>query len=174
MPMPNSNVYTDIVGTGLTLIESEDGGAFLIDTCNRALAEKHCWGLHEHGYADARWREKKADGGAMRHVYLHRLICETNAARPHVDHVNRMNWDCRHENLRACTRGQNLRNQKVRVDNTSGAKGVRLHRQTGKFQGQVTVDGEVHYLGLCVTVAEADARARSAREKLHQEFARHE
>jgi len=174
MPMPNSNVYTDIVGTGLTLIESEDGGAFLIDTCNRALAEGHCWGLHEHGYADARWREGKEQGGKMRHVYLHRLICRPTADRPDVDHKNRSNWDCREENLRACTVSQNQCNQKIRSDNASGAKGVGLHRATGKFRARVKIRGVERHLGLFVTLAEADATVRAARKEFHQEFARHE
>lgn len=174
MPMPNSNAYTDIIGTGLTLIESEDGGAFLIDICNRTLAEKHCWSLHRHDYADARWRESKEQGGKMRHVYLHRLICRPTADRPDVDHKNRLNWDCREENLRACTVSQNQCNQKIRSDNISGAKGVGLHRATGKFRARVKICGEQRHLGLFVTIAEADAAARAARKEFHQEFARHE
>lgn len=174
MPMPNSNVYTDIVGAGLTLIESEDGGVFLIDTSNRTLAETHCWGLHRHGYADARWREGKEQGGKMRHVYLHRLICRPTGDRPHVDHKNRLNWDCREENLRVCTMSENLCNAKIRADNTSGIKGVGFHRPSGKFRARLKIRGTERHLGLFITSAEADAAVRTARQESHQEFARHE
>jgi hypothetical protein len=40
----------------------------------------------------------------------------------------------RSSNLRKATRGQNACNAKTRDDNTSGFKGVALHRASGKWQ----------------------------------------
>lgn len=166
MPRPNSNQYTDIAGTGITLITTEQGAAFIIDTADRHIAEKHCWSLHEHGYARAGIRR----GGKQKKLYLHRLLCETNEDAPHVDHINGSNFDNRSANLRPCTRHQNLRNQKLRVDNVLGLKGVHLHAKTGKFVARVNRN----HLGLYATPEEAFCAAISAREKEHGEFARHE
>jgi hypothetical protein len=168
MPVPNTNRYDDIVGTGITLISTAKGAVFLIDTCDRHIAERYCWSLHESGYARAVTRTP--DG--LKTVYLHRLICQTFSDRPHVDHANGIEFDCRSENLRACTRSQNLRNQKLRADNTSGFKGVGLHKSTGLYRARVRGGARTH-LGLFATAEEAASAAAAARASLHGEFARH-
>ena len=166
MPVPNSNEYVDVPGTGITIILTRKGDTFLIDTSDTGIAKRHCWGRHMHGYATAVRRE----GKKQKRVYLHRLVCETSADRPHVDHSNGNPADCRSENLRPCDRRENLRNQKRRVSNTSGFKGVGMHQQTGKFRARVN---GVH-LGLFESAEEASRAAEKFRERMHGEFARHE
>lgn len=171
MPRPNTNQYEDIAGTGLTLITTEKGAFFLIDTADRAVAERHCWSLHEHGYARAVTRDA---AGRSRTVYLHRLLCRCTAEQPHVDHVSGQQFDCRSENLRRCNRKQNMRNAKVRADNRTGLKGVGLHAQTGKYRARVRADGVVCDLGLFFSPEAASQAAAAARESIHGEFCRHE
>lgn len=166
MPRPNSNQYTDIVGTGITLIATEKGAVFLIDTADQHIAKRHCWSLHEHGYAQAGIRV----GGKQKKIYLHRLLCATTEEAPHVDHANGIEFDNRSANLRACTRNENLRNQKLRVDNALGLKGVHLHRKTGKYVARVNQK----HIGLFATPEEASRAASAARDNSHGEFARHE
>lgn len=168
MPVANSNAY-ERVGNHVVLV-TRLGDRFLIDAEDVATARKHCWSRHEHGYARAVTRLKN---GRLKTVYLHRLICETSKERPHVDHINGDVSDCRRGNLRACTRHENLRNQKRRVDNRSGFKGVGLHKQTGKYRARVRAAGLVLNLGLFSSASEAADAAIDARNELHTEFARH-
>lgn len=170
MPRPNSNQYTDIVGTGITLITTEQGAVFLIDTADRKLAERHCWSSHEQGYARAGIRR----GEKQVKLYLHRLICATSDEAPHVDHINGIAFDCRSENLRPCTRHQNLRNQKRRSDNLTGFKGVGIDKKSGKYRGRLKVGDLDKQVGLFKTAEEAWLAVSAARDAMHGEFARHE
>jgi hypothetical protein len=168
MPIPNTNVYEDIAGLGITTITTLKGDVFVIDTVDRNLASRHCWSKHESGYARAVARV----WGKLKTVYLHRLVCLTSDSAPHVDHINGDPSDCRSANLRPCSRSQNLRNQKRKVTNSTGFKGVSLHRQSGRYRARVVGDGSDH-VGLFDSPEAAYAAAVEARDARHKEFARH-
>lgn len=170
MPVANTNVYSEPNVEGVVSITTRKGDVFLIDADDVDLAKRHCWSRHEHGYARAVTR---IAGGRMKTVYLHRLICATDLERPHVDHINGIQSDCRRANLRACNRSQNLSNQRIRSDSRTNLKGVGLHKQTGKFRARVRSMGEVHNLGLFESPESAAASAKEARERIHGRFARH-
>jgi hypothetical protein len=155
---------------GSVCIRTEKGDRFIIDADDIAIAIRHCWSRNTNGYARAVTRDSS---GQSKTIYLHRLICKATSAKPHVDHVSGDITDCRRINLRRCTRSENLSNQKLRADNTSGFKGVDLHKQTGKYRARVQVRGAEHHLGLFDTAEAAKAAAIIARVNLHGEFARH-
>lgn len=57
-----------------------------------------------------------------------------------IDHKNRVrhhNWIL---NLREVSRQCNVRNSGISKNNTSGVTGVGLHKKSGKWQGQITVN----------------------------------
>ena len=168
MPIANTNRYRRLAD-GTTEIVTRKGDRFLIDTADEATAMQHCWSLHEHGYARAVTRE----GRKQRTVYLHRLICKTTPDHPHVDHISGDRSDCRRSNLRACTRHQNLRNQRIRSDNRTGFKGVGLHGPSGKYRARVRASDTTIDSGLFDTPEAAFAAAVHRRNQLHGEFARH-
>jgi hypothetical protein len=78
----------------------------------------------------------------------------------------------RSSNLRIATRGQNAANAKLRADNTSGFKGVTLHRVSGKWQAYINANGRRHSLGYFETPEEAGAAYASAGPRAHGDFAR--
>lgn len=168
MPVANTNIYK--VGGPAAEIITRLGDRFLIDSDDAALVSRFCWSRHTNGYARAVTR---LPSGRLATVYLHRLLCAVSAERPHVDHANGQIADCRRANLRACSRAENLRNQKTRSDNTSGFKGVGLHKQTGKFRARVRAGGRVRHLGLFDSAQQAADAATRARNEMHGEFARH-
>lgn len=172
MPVPNTNRYDAIPDTDTTVITTRRGDTFLIDSCDRELASRHCWSRHEHGYARAVTRCKST--GRLKTIYLHRLIRPTTEDRPHVDHINGDCSDCRSANLRACSRQENLRNQKLRADNLTGFKGVGLHRPSQMYRARVRAGGVIIDAGLFRTPEEAAKVATERREQLHGTFARHE
>lgn len=61
-------------------------------------------------------------------MYLHRWIWEQLVGEipegHQIDHINGVKTDCRLENLRCVPQVYNLRNSKMRSDNTSGVTGV--------------------------------------------------
>jgi hypothetical protein len=56
---------------------------------------------------------------------------------PEVDHINCIRTDNRVENLRWVTRKQNGQNQGIRIDNTSGIRGVSIIKSTGKWRASI-------------------------------------
>lgn len=109
--------------------------------------------------------------GPQRLVLLHRLILQA-APATQVDLTNGDTFDNRRVNLRLSTPSQNNANRFRLPANTSGYKGVTLHRDTGKWQAQIKLNGRNHYLGLFSDPTDA-ARAYDARAiELFGEFAR--
>lgn len=104
-------------------------------------------------------------------VYLHRVLLPS-PEDIHIDHIdgNGLN-NCR-SNLRQATRVQNMCNQRLRVDNQSGAKGVFMMKLRGKWTARIAVNGRKKCLGSfnCRTAA-AIAYAKASRD-LHGEFGR--
>ena len=167
MPRPNTNRYFDLED-GVTKIVTARGDVFLIDTGDITIAEEHCWSV-DHGYVRAVTRTKTG----MKTIYLHRLLCQRQNNKPHVDHINGNPLDCRRVNLRPCSRSENLQNQKRRADNTTGFKGVGLHSQSNRFRARISVGGREVHIGLFDTPEEAAAAITQHRNWLHKEFARH-
>jgi hypothetical protein len=91
-----------------------------------------------------------------------------------VDHIdgNGLN-NCR-VNLRICDECENRWNVKLRSTNTSGFKGVTLHRPSGKWHAQIRCRGKRIYLGSFDDINDAAVRYREKAEELHGQFAKHE
>ena len=89
-----------------------------------------------------------------------------------IDHINGIKHDNRLSNLRPATHSENMRNQRIPSNNTSGYKGVRWHKPTGKWQAYIKVDGIQKHLGLFTDIADAVAAYAAASKKYHGEFSR--
>ena len=90
-----------------------------------------------------------------------------------VDHIDGDKTNNRIENLRACTRTQNLLNSKKPVSNTSGIKNVWWRKTRGKWEVKFKVNKVVKYFGLYDDLELAELVAIEARNKYHGEFAKH-
>jgi len=102
-------------------------------------------------------------------VPAHRLIWQNShgLAPEHldIDHINGCKSDNRIENLRLVTRSQNNQNVRLaRVDNqTSGVKGVSLHKQSGKWRARIKVNRRHIHIGNFDTIEQAaDAYSHAA------------
>lgn len=126
------------------------------------MLDRFRWCLTKSGYAQA-WV-------CGRVVYMHRLIVEALAGQ-HVDHANGDRSDNRRENLRTCTRSQNLANRTKDRDNTSGYKGVFLKRP-GRWFSQIGVNGRLIYLGTFDVPQDAAKAYDAAARSYHGDFAR--
>jgi len=103
-------------------------------------------------------------------VYMHRLIMVAQKGQE-VDHKNNNGLDNRRTNLRICTSSQNKANQRLRVDNKTGYRGINFDKQTGKYRARISFNGKDYSLGRHKFLKDA-VRARRAALTLHGEFAK--
>lgn len=89
-----------------------------------------------------------------------------------VDHINMDRSDDRWCNLREATHSQNLANTRRWSHNSSGFKGVHLHRQNGKWRARITRNKRHISLGLYDTPEEAHAAYCAAAAEFYGDFAR--
>jgi hypothetical protein len=100
-------------------------------------------------------------------IFMHHLIVgQPFSPRLHTDHVNREPLDNRRSNLRIIPVSQNMRNSKVRADNTSGFKGVIWDKARGCWVAQTSMDGRRIYLGGHATAEAANLVVRRYCEPL--------
>lgn len=83
-----------------------------------------------------------------------------------IDHINGIRTDNRIVNLRAVSRAENLRNQRLKPSNTSGVTGVHWCKKSHKWIAQIVADGNATYLGAFNVKADAIA-AREAANRLY-------
>lgn len=110
-------------------------------------------------------------GGKVKQFRLHREILEAPPG-VEVDHINGDGLDNRRENLRFSNRQGNNCNKPAYKTNTSGYKGVSLHRKTGGWVAQIQVNKMKRALGIFPTPELAHAAYCKAAAELHGEFAR--
>lgn len=92
--------------------------------------------------------------GKQHTILMHREIM---GAKPNdqVDHIDHNGLDNQRKSLRLCTRSQNKANQRMRVDNTSGFKGVSWYKRHGKWRARIMVKRKALHLGLFINKIDA-------------------
>jgi HNH endonuclease/AP2 domain len=93
--------------------------------------------------------------------------------RPMIDHRDGDGTNNRWTNLRRATPSQNTANRRPQ-NNSSGYKGVDLHRRLGRWRAVICKKGRRIYLGSFATPEAAHAAYAAAARKLFGEFARPE
>lgn len=82
-----------------------------------------------------------------------------------IDHINGIRDDNRISNLRAVTAQENLKNQRMRVTNTSGFTGVNWDKKAGKWKSQIDFNKKRIYIGTFSTIIDAVAARMKANIK---------
>lgn len=90
----------------------------------------------------------------------------------YVSYIDNNSQNTRIENLRTATCSQVKCSAKRPKNNSSGYKGVYLHKKKGKYIAQIKKNKKHYYLGLFKTPEEAHKVYCKAAKKLHGEFAR--
>lgn len=109
-----------------------------------------------------------------RRYLAHRIIFAlVNGYYPdEIDHADGNPRNNKPSNLREATRSQNNMNRAMQCNNSSGAKGVYLHRNSGKWHARIKVDGKYISLKYHSTVESASKAYCEAAAMLHGEFSR--
>lgn len=90
-----------------------------------------------------------------------------------LDHIDGNKLNNKIENLRPASKLQNNQNRMLQKNNKSGAKGVAWCKATNKWRVQINVNKEKKYFGVYKDLELAELVAIEARNKYHNNFARH-
>ena len=114
-------------------------------------------------------------------LLLHRLLAEVflNGGKPlttkqevdHIEHADGSHAQDRLSNLRIVSSSQNIMNQRINRNNTSGYKGVSWHKRNGKWKAEIMSQGRRKCLGYFTTPEAAALAYDKAAKELHGEFA---
>jgi len=110
-----------------------------------------------------------------REYYAHRLawLYVTGDWPPdQIDHRDMNRANNAFDNLRLATNAENKRNSRPHSDNSSGFKGIYLHRPSGLWASTIMTDGRKRSLGYHKTPEAAHAAYVKAAITEHQQFAR--
>ena len=107
------------------------------------------------------YRQVRVNGKQYREHHLVWLLHNGRMPSGELDHINCVRDDNRIENLRECTREQNMQNRRFPMrGNRLGFLGVTRHYN--KFRAVITCGGKKTHLGLFPTAEEANAAYMSA------------
>jgi HNH endonuclease len=170
MKLPPVDVLRNLLDcdpeTGRLQFRARPRSMFNSDRAMNAWNAKHAGKVaatscHVHGYAII---------GLLGRVYpAHRVIWTlVHGYEPpqDIDHINGHRSDNRPVNLRAVTRSENGKNQKLHVTNKSGFSGVTWCRRNEAWAARITVEGRRKHLGYHSDFALA-VKARKAAEVVH-------
>lgn len=138
----------------------------IVDDCVFDDINQYKWYCSAKGYAVRDFHEE----GKRKSIRMHRLIMNAKGGEQ-VDHKNHNKLDNRRENLRICNNQQNHANRPLDKNNTSGFRGVSLHKETGKWRASIQYNGKKISLGLYNNIKKAAEAYNIKARKCFGEFA---
>jgi hypothetical protein len=144
-------------------------GVFTRLSASRGTARKGsaAGSVNGHGYAQIMLDGRRYKAHRLVWLWVHGCFPVHD-----IDHVNGDRADNRIANLRPATNSQNGANTGAYKNNTSGVKGVCLHKGSGKWMAQTKHQCKKKYIGLFATRADAKAAYDKAASALFGEYAR--
>ena len=110
-----------------------------------------------------------------KNMMAHRLVWMYHYGKidSYIDHIDGNKSNNRIENLRPATKAQNCWNKKIFSLNNTGCKGVRLRKDSGKYEVRIGINNKRIIIGSYNNLELADLVATEARDKYHREFVNH-
>lgn len=142
----------------------------MIDVEDLELVGAYNWYAHVHKrivYA----RRTSYIGRKATRVYMHRAIMGSQGVMV-IDHIDCNGLNNRRCNLRFATQSQNLQNQRTRLVNKSGIKGVSWDRNTSKWRAQISAQGKKISIGYFESKELAQSAYSEASKSMHKDYSR--
>ena len=163
-----SNNDYDFIGVNIAIILRDTHGIeksrCVVSIEDLPLIKGYKWYENSNGYAMSRVNKKEQ-------IFLHRLIINP-PKEMYVDHIDGNPLNNKRENLRVCTHQQNIMNQKLRVDNKSGIKGVAWDERREMWRARIHANGKDNHLGYFTNREEAKKSRLAAELKYFGEYSR--
>jgi hypothetical protein len=118
--------------------------------------------LNSHGYWSIKIAGKPHKAHRLAWLYVHGEWPPED-----VDHINRARDDNRIVNLRLASRSENIQNSSLRLDNSSGHKGVCWVECRQKWIAQIKHQSRCKHLGYFDDINDAVAARKSAEAEMH-------
>lgn len=135
---------------------------FYFDLEDYDKIKNYCWlDDKNYGYVVAK------DHGKL--ILLHRLIMGAQD-KDQVDHISHNLKDNRKTQLRLVNHTQNMRNTKIRIDNTSGVPGVYFDNKLKQWRCFIMVDKKKKYLGCFRNFYDAVMVRKEAENKYYGQY----
>lgn len=139
---------------------------FLFDLEDLAVIQNHIWYRDKDGYLVSCYYFD----GRQRFVRFHRIVMHAQPGQV-VDHINKDRADNRKQNLRCCSRSENVRNRGLCSTNTSGVTGVFFDKSRNKWVANITHEHKRILLGRFSNKEDAIAARLTKEAELFNEFA---
>ena len=128
-----------------------NGDSWIFDDDDLEFVKQHRWHITVDGYPQTLDQDGKM-------IKFHRRVLEVSESET-VDHINGDTRDNRRANLRVAMQADNSRNQRLKLNNTSGYKGVSFNKNAKKYAAYINNEPYKRlHIGLFDTAEEA-ARA---------------
>ena|SRR3990167_9903913 len=114
---------------------------------------------------------KRVDKQTRKGVRMHHMVIPLKKGFM-TDHINMNGLDNRKQNLRLVTKSQNMMNGRLRVNSTSGYKGVCWDKRNEKWIVHIWKNYKQIYLGYFDDKIEAAKAYNEAAKKYYGEYAR--
>jgi hypothetical protein len=107
-------------------------------------------------------------------LYIHRLVASAFIPNPdnklYVDHIDNNRQNNNINNLRWCTHQENQQNQKIKINNTSGYKGVYYCKWHNKWRAEICHNYKSMKLGYFERVEDAIIARYNKAKEIQGEF----
>ena len=110
----------------------------------------------------------------MKVIHVHKLVANAYLEKIEnknlIDHIDNNKANNCLENLRFCNASENTRNSKLSSKNTSGIRGVSLHKKTNKYVARIYYDNKHKHIGYFDSLEEAKIARQTKSREIYGEF----
>ena len=139
----------------------------------KTLSNRIKVGEEVNGISDRGYKRCQIEGKRYQCHDLAWLYMTGEFPKNQIDHIDCNPENLKFINLRESTQMQNCCNRSIGKNNSSGIKGVKWHKSSGKWYVSIDSNYKRIYIGSYDYIKDAEIAVKKARLEIHKEFANH-